>query len=96
MVNPSLAIFCARLNVAKANRFKSIKVPNIRINLNLLNLFYELGIISGFFIDEENFIEVFLKYKKSNTIFKKIVYFSKPSKKIFVNLLKLYKIKKKI
>jgi len=93
----SLADFISRLNVAKASRVKSVFVANTKLNLQLLAMFLELGIIKSFFVDAEDHrlrIEVFLRFGRGQCSFKKICLVSKPSKHIYVNLLNLLKLKR--
>jgi ribosomal protein S8 len=48
MVNYYLGDLVTRLNVASKNRLVSIRVQNTNYNIDLLTLFYNNGLISGF------------------------------------------------
>lgn len=95
MHSSSLADFVSRLNIAKAGRLKSIYVKNTSLNIELLYMFVEFGIIYNFKVclDDDLKIEVFLRFGYGFGAFKKLKLISKPSKKVYVNAIKLSKIK---
>lgn len=95
MNNYLLADFVARLNVAKRKHFKTIRIKPSNIIFSLLRIFEELGIIRGYFILETYEIEILLKYTSSRCAFSKIEVISKPSKRIYVDLLNLNKLKER-
>lgn len=95
MNNYLLADFVARLNVAKRKHFKTIRIKPSNIIFSLLRIFEELGIIRGYFILETYEIEILLKYTSSRCAFSEIEVISKPSKRIYVDLLNLNKLKEK-
>jgi ribosomal protein S8 len=93
MTNYVLGDFIARLNIAKQQHLKSIYVPNTKFIKEFLFLFVELGIIRNFIYIDNRFIEVTLKYKNRRPVFKKLVLVSTPSKKVYVNLIELAKLR---
>ena len=93
MVNYMLGDFIARLNIAKQQHLKSIYVPNTKLIKEFLLLFIELGIIRDFTYIDNRFIEVTLKYKKRRPVFKKLKLISTPSKRVYVDLIKLAKLR---
>lgn len=95
MRNFILVDFITKLNNAKRWKYKAIVVDNLKINRELINIFLKLGIIRGFTIEDSRFIEVWLKRKSGRCVFKKINIVSKPSKPVYVNLVKLEKLKDK-
>lgn len=73
---------------------KTVKILNLKKNRKLLNLLYREGYIIGYSAETNSkFINVTLKYTNLEPGIKEINIFSKPSKKIFLNLSKLSKIK---
>ena len=95
MVNFVIGDFVARLNIAKDHHQKSIIISYSKIILILLKMFEELGIIRGFYILDQTKIEVYLKYNKSKCVFSNIKIVSKPSRRIYVDIIKLIKYKNK-
>lgn len=93
MFNYTLADFIARLNVAKRKHLKTIRIKPSNIVLSLLRIFEELGIIRGYYVLDTNEIEVLMKYSSSRCAFSNLVVISKPSKRIYVNMLNLHKLK---
>jgi hypothetical protein len=53
MVNFQVAEFISRLNVASQYRLVSINIKRTRLNINLLFLFYNNGLVSGFTINKD-------------------------------------------
>jgi len=96
MPNYIVSDFVSRINVAKQTKLKSICIKPTKIILALLKIFEELGIIRGyFFLKEDYLVEVYLKYYNSRSVFLKLKVFSLPSKKVYVNLVSLQKLKEK-
>ena len=95
MVNYIVSDFIAKLNIAKRNKLKTIIINPTRMILELLNSFEKLGIIRGYIINDENKIEVMLRYHRSKCVFNHLYVVSKPSRRIYVSLLKLHKYKEK-
>jgi ribosomal protein S8 len=93
MVNFVLGDFIARLNIAKQQHLKSIYVPNTKLVREFLALFIELGIIRNFERIDNRSVEVTLKYKKRRPVFKKLKLVSTPSKNVYVDLIKLAKLR---
>lgn len=93
MTNYILADFIARLNVAKRKHLKTIIIKPSIIVFSLLKIFEDIGIIRGYFIMEDYNIEVLLKYGNSRCAFSDLQIVSKPSKRVYVDMLKLHKFK---
>jgi len=95
MQSSIIPIFLSKLNVARQGHFVSVKVEHTAITLRLLEMFDEIGIIRGYHIlPLENKIKVVLRYiTGSFSIFYKITQVSKPSKRIFVDIMHLIKLK---
>lgn len=53
MINYFLGDLVTRLNVAAKNRLVSIRVNNTSSNIDMLTLFYNNGLISGFRIYQD-------------------------------------------
>lgn len=95
MYNYTLSDFIARLNVAKRKHLKTIIIKPSNLVFTLLKIFEEVGIIRGYEILDDYKIEVYLKYNNSRCAFHNLVVVSKPSRRIYVDLLKLHKMKEK-
>ena len=95
MQNYIISDFISRLNIARRNKLKTLIINPTKIVLELLNIFEKLGIIRGYIMLDNYKIEVMLRYHRSQCAFKHLTVMSKPSKRIYVNLLKLHKYKEK-
>lgn len=95
MQSSIIPIFLSKLNVARQGHFVSVKVEYTALTLRLLEMFDEIGLIRGYHIlPEENKIKVFLRYVTGSfNIFFKITQVSKPSKRVFVDIMHLIKLK---
>jgi ribosomal protein S8 len=93
MYNYTLSDFISRLNIAKRKHLKTIIIKPSNLVFSLLKIFEELGIIRGYSLLDNYKIEVYLKYHSSRCAFQNLIVVSKPSKRIYVNMLKLYKMK---
>jgi ribosomal protein S8 len=89
--------FISKINIARQGHFKVIKVQHSKIVLKLLEFFEEMGIIRGFYIiPDEAQIKVFLKYKVAYVGgIIRIKHVSKPSKRVYFDMMKLIKTKEK-
>jgi ribosomal protein S8 len=85
------------LNAGKQAHFKTIKVQCNRVVMVLLEIFENIGIIRGFSVNTEfNFIMVYLKYNKFDTnMILNIKQVSKSTKRVYITLMHLLKIKEK-
>lgn len=93
MFNHTLSDFIARLNVARQKHLKTIRIRPTNVAFPLLKIFEEIGIIRGYSILDTNEIEVLMKYQSSKCAFQRLIVISKPSRRIHVDMLKLYKLK---
>lgn len=76
-----------RLKLAYKNHYTSVKVKKNKFTVNFLHLLQKIGLIRGFFfILNENYILVYLKYINSKACFMDINLISKPSKRVYWTL----------
>jgi len=94
MVNYQISDFIARINIARKTRTKTILVTSTKVNLKLLVIFEELGIITGYHILDDK-TEVIMKYYQGRSVIINLTVLSKPSRRIYVSLLGLHKFKEK-
>ena len=57
-----------------------------------LNILWDEGFISGYSIEKNNFLKIFLKYHKNSPVIKKIKSISKPGSRIYYSNKQLWKI----
>jgi ribosomal protein S8 len=97
MKNSIIPLFLAKINAARKGHFISIKVEQCSVILHLLNMFYEVGIIRGYqIVPDENKIKVIFKYVTGGiNIFNEISLVSRPGKRVYVDMLSLYKLKER-
>lgn len=97
MQSSIIPIFLSKLNIARQGHFVSVRVEYNVITLRLLEMFDEIGIIRGYHIlPVENKIKVMLRYVQGSFgIFFKITQVSKSSKRVFVDIQGLYKLKER-
>lgn len=95
MYNSNIAKLICKLNFAKRGHYKTIKIKYTKFLLSLIELLEDLGIIRGFILNKyDDNIKIFMKYKRGGQcIFFEIKQISKSSKRIYVTLLGLYKLK---
>jgi ribosomal protein S8 len=73
-----------RLKLAYKNHYTSVKVKKNKFTVNFLYLLQKIGLIRGFFfILNENYILVYLKYINGRACFMDINLISKPSKRVY-------------
>jgi ribosomal protein S8 len=95
MRNFIFADFVSRLNNAKIQHFKLIKVNNSNKILETLKLLVKLNIIGNFTILDDKFILIDLKMIFRRGTFKKLKLVSTPGRRVYVNLIRLAKLKDK-
>jgi len=97
MVNYIFGDFIACLNNAKRQRFNKILLKHSNnLVINTLSVFQELNLIKNFYFNDDNFIEIELKYVRSKSPFKKLKLVSTPGRRIYYNLIELEKKKDKM
>ena len=97
MNGSSIPIFLAKLNIAKRGHFATLKINNTKTNLKLIEMFEEIGIIRGYHILDDDRIKVFFRYiEGSFGIFAKIIQISKSGRRVYADVLDLYRLKKKM
>jgi small subunit ribosomal protein S8 len=74
-------------------RKKVIIFPSTLLCNQVLTVLYKEGYISGFRLlpDNSRFIEIFLKYNFGKPVVSKILSVSKPSKRVYISVLDLWK-----
>jgi small subunit ribosomal protein S8 len=82
MSNYNLGDLISRIKNALKGHLKSIRVLNTKMSIDILIIFYKIGLIRGFKVSL-NYIEIFLKYYKNKPVIFKIKLISKPSKKVY-------------
>ena len=92
-VNFVLGDFLARLNNAKKQHLISIYVQNTRLVKDILLVLVNLGVIRDITLIDDKYIEVFLKYYKRRCVYKSFKLVSLPSKRVYLDLIKLIKLK---
>jgi len=87
-----LAQLISRINLARAQRIDSFKIPNSRINFAMVFKLEELGILRGFEVEDGNLLCVYMKYVKSRTPFIKLRLVGKSSRRSNISLDRLRKV----
>jgi len=83
-------------NMAIRGHYKSIKIEQNFYNTKILLLFEELGLIRGLkIIENQEKIEIFLKYKGSRSVVHQIKMISKSSRRVYVDIIRLIKLKER-
>jgi len=95
MVNYTISDFIAKLNIARRNRLKTLIIRPTKIVLELLDSFERLGVIRGYIVNEEQKVEIMLRYHRSKCAFTHLIVTSKPSRRIYVDMLGLRRFKEK-
>jgi ribosomal protein S8 len=96
MVNSYVyADFIARLNNAKSQKFEYIKVNNSNKILETVKILYALGLIKGFTLLDYKTILIYMKYYRKRGVYKKLKLVSTPGKRVYVDLIKMAKLKDK-
>jgi len=88
MANFIIGDLISRIKVASKGHLKQINVLNTKISIDILDIFYKMGLIRGFKINL-GYIEVYLKYYQNKPIFFDMKLISVPSKKVYWSLEKL-------
>jgi len=88
--NSLIADVVSRINTGNRHRVRTIALNYNKITLELVLLLMDLGIIRGFRIVAKNNIWVSLRFKGGFHIFYKLSLLSKPSKRLYWNLRRLF------
>jgi ribosomal protein S8 len=94
MIKKSLVDCVSRINQGKKSKMKSIEVWNTKFNIELVKKFQDIGIIRGLRIKLDT-IEVFFKYRKNRSVFRRINLISKSSNRVYWNVNRMIVNKKK-
>lgn len=76
--NFELADFVARMRLGSKTHYRSLFVRQNSLTLDILTIFYNNGVIRGFYCHDDGRIEVFLKYKLSQPVLRKIELITRP------------------
>lgn len=88
--NNFLADVVSRLNTGNRHRVRTLFLKYNKISLDLVLLLWDLGLIRGFKMKPNNIIWVSLRFKGGFHIFYKLSLISKPSKRVFWGLHRLF------
>jgi len=93
IVNYALSDLFASLNVAKQGHLRRVCLNYNKPILNILKKLQDLGFLGKFRIVDRKKVEIFMKYSGvgPKCAFNKIVTISKPSKRIYLDLVKFDK-----
>jgi len=80
-----------RINSGNRHRVKNVELRANKSTMELLFVLQELGLIKGFKIINKHKIIVTLRYYRGHQIFFKLNLVSKPSKRIYWSMHRLYK-----
>jgi len=94
-VNYVLSDFFASLNVAKQGHMKRIRLNYTKTTLLLLRKMQYLGILGKIKVLDKEKVEIYMKYSGigPKCAFNKIIVVSKPSKRVYLDLVKFEKFK---
>lgn len=76
--NFELADFVSRMRLGGKRFYRSLFVRYNSLTLDLLTLFYDNGVIRGFYCHQDGRIEVFLKYRLTRPVLRKIELVTRP------------------
>ena len=79
-----------RLNVGNRHKLKRVELSFNKITLDIIKVLWDLGLIRGFKIKPGNKVMVYLRYYHGTHIFHKLKLVSKPSKRVYWNLQRLF------
>jgi ribosomal protein S8 len=90
--NYLLAAFVSTLNIGIRRRLRFIKVVKTKLAIRLLRILYQEGIIRTFVIqNDKDLIPVYFKYHESCQICASTTIVSKPSKRVYLGIMRLQK-----
>jgi len=94
-LNYYISDFFASLNVAKQGHMKRIHVRYTKNILIILKKMQQLGLVGKIRILNKKYVEIFIKYSGigPKCVFNKIKIISKPSKRVYLDLVKFDKFK---
>jgi small subunit ribosomal protein S8 len=83
-----------RIRNGQQNRLKEVRLKKSKLCLNILDVFIKEGVIRGYRFCPENpyDIIVLLKYFRGSPVIKKLSTISKPSKRVYLSVMDLWKI----
>jgi len=96
MLHSVLAKFISTINVANRGYYRTIRVQNNKLVFLIIQILDEYGVIRGYKLDKYNDkIKIYLKYRSGFSMIFEVKQVSKESKRVYVSLLDLYKLKNK-
>jgi ribosomal protein S8 len=95
MTNFVFGDFVSNLNNGRRQHLVSINVRNTSLVKEVLALMMQLGLLRSINILDNRHIEVFFKYYQRRCVFSNIKLISIPSRRVYIDLVKLAKLKDK-
>lgn len=89
--NSMIADVVNRINVSNRHRVKSVELGLNKMTLEIVKVLQDLGLIRGYKMLSNRKIVVSLRYVNGHQIFYKLQLVSKPSKRVYWNMHRLYK-----
>ena len=93
-VNYLSADMFTRIRNGQQNKLKEVRLKRSKLCLNILDVFIKEGVIRGYKFCPENSYEivVLLNYFRGAPVIKKISTISKPSKRVYLSVMDIWKI----
>lgn len=88
--NSLLADVISRINMGNRHRVKTVILSVNKLTMEIIYVLLDLGLIRGFKIKSNNKVWLNMRFYHGTHIFYKLSLVSKPSKRIFWNLHRLY------
>jgi ribosomal protein S8 len=88
--NSVLADVVSRLNAGNRHRVRTLPLSRNKVTMEVIFVLLELGLIRGFKMKPNNMVEVSLRFRGGFQFFYKLSLVSKPSKRVYWNLRRLY------
>jgi small subunit ribosomal protein S8 len=93
VVNDIISDTIARINNALIKKKKTVKILNNKNIINILTILVKNGYFYGYYFMENNkYILIFLKYKSNKSVIQKIKRVSKPGNQKYISLYSLIKL----
>lgn len=83
-------LFSTIKNGCLAKKSKIIQQKS-KQNINILNILIKEGYIKTYKINSKNYLDIYLKYRKTKSVIKDIKRLSKPGKRLYIKNKDLYK-----
>jgi len=83
MNNYYISYLLNQMKIGKAKKVLFVETVYTNTNYSLLDIFFKIGIISGFKKIDNKKLRIFLKYKNNKSVIKDIQLVSKPTKRVY-------------